>query len=192
MNINKLLENIRKYDKISNFSEIARRVFANNSFDGILTVIGVLMGSYFSGVTDARVVLLTGFGACIAMGVSGTWATYFTEKAERRKKLLEIERSTLTSLKHTQIQKAENFAAIIVALINGISPFLSGLLIIVPFIFIPVEFAYYISIMLSFLVLGLLGVFLGKVSEENIIKSSLKMTFAGVVCILLTAVLQAI
>jgi len=92
------------------WGDIGRRVFAKNSFDGILTIIGIIIGNYIAGVQNAAIVITTGLAACVAMGVSGVWATYFIERAERRKERLELERQTLRELNNTKIEKAANYA----------------------------------------------------------------------------------
>jgi predicted membrane protein (TIGR00267 family) len=85
----------REYDKLANISEIARRYFAMNAFDGVLTIIGVLMGNFVAGVSDARIVLSTGLATCVAMGISGLWGAYLTESAERKRDLDELSRVPL-------------------------------------------------------------------------------------------------
>ena len=65
-------------------SEIARRYFAMNAFDGVLTIIGVLMGNLVAGVSSAQIVLSTGLTTSGAMGISGLWGAYLTESAERK------------------------------------------------------------------------------------------------------------
>lgn len=195
MPLKRFLRKAREYDAIAGISEIGRRAFAQNSFDGVLTAIGILMGTYFGHVQSPRTVLTTVFGASIAMGVSGMWGTYFAEKAERTKKTKELELQLMTRLKNTKIGKAERFAIVVISLIDGLSPFLASLLVLLPFFFIgshPILTAYIWSLVLAFLELALLGVFLGKISKENLIKSSLKMLFAGVVCIILTLLLEHI
>lgn len=42
-------EEFREYIRISGAGEIARRAFANNSFDGVLTRVGVVMGNFVEG-----------------------------------------------------------------------------------------------------------------------------------------------
>ena len=106
-NIRKRLKELKEYERIADILEIGRRVFAQNSFDGVLTIMGIIIGSYFAQVTDPKIVVGAGIGACIAMGVSGVWATYYTEQAERRKKMLELEKHTLRRLHNTKIEKAE-------------------------------------------------------------------------------------
>ena len=76
---------LREYDKLANIGEIARRYFAMNAFDGVLTIIGVLMGNFMAGVQEPRIVVSTGLATCVAMGVSGLWGAYLTEAAERKR-----------------------------------------------------------------------------------------------------------
>jgi predicted membrane protein (TIGR00267 family) len=77
-------------------------------------------------------------------------------------------------------EKAENFASIIAAIVNGFSPFLGGVIAILPFLFV-LEATYIIFVYSFGLILFciiLLGVFLGVVSRESIIKNILQMVIA--------------
>ncbi len=58
--LRRLIERISEYSDIAEIGEIARRYFAMNAFDGVLTIIGVLMGHYAAGVDDAMIVVTTG------------------------------------------------------------------------------------------------------------------------------------
>jgi hypothetical protein len=69
------LEKWREYTEISDVAEIARRYFAMNAFDGVLTIIGVLMGNFLAGVQESKVILVTGLSTSVAMGVSGLWGS---------------------------------------------------------------------------------------------------------------------
>jgi predicted membrane protein (TIGR00267 family) len=187
--VKNFLKKIKEYDEIADIGEIGRRVFANNGFDGILTILGIIMGSYFGKVSDSKFIITAGLGACIAMGVSGGWGSYITEKAERKKEIRDLEKHTLKKMKNTKIEKAHHAATIIITLIDGLSPFLASFIVLIPFFFISsgaIFYAYVSSIILAFLLLVLLGAFLGKVSQENMVKYSLKMVLAGIVCIVLT------
>lgn len=75
----------REYDNLVHASGIGRRYFTMNAFDGVLTIIGVLMGNLMARVDEPRIVVSTGMATCIAMGVSGLWGAYLTESAERRR-----------------------------------------------------------------------------------------------------------
>jgi len=181
---------LREYDKLANISEIARRYFAMNAFDGVLTIIGVLMGNYVAGVNDARIVLSTGLATCVAMGISGLWGAYLTESAERKRDLDELSRFTLTDLTDTRIGRASRAAIVIVAIVDGFSPFMAALVVLLPF-FVAVNYedltrAYYTSLGLSLLTLFSLGLFLGRISHGRMIVYGLKTVLAGVVSIIIS------
>ncbi len=72
------------YLRITEADDILRRYFVINSFDGLLVMLGIIMGTYIGGVRDARVLLSAGIGAGVAMGVSGFFGVYMSEKAERK------------------------------------------------------------------------------------------------------------
>ena len=189
------LHELREYNDIANIGEIARRYFAMNAFDGVLTIIGVLMGNYVAHVRDAKVVIVTGFSTCMAMGISGLWGAYLTESAERKRDLDDLENHTLTDLSNTKIGRASRVAVIVVALVDGLAPFLAALVVLLPFFFsgllADVVFSYYASLGMALVVLFALGAFLGKVSKQNLIISGLKMIGAGLVSILLSYFLGA-
>ena len=189
------LHELREYDDIASISEIARRYFAMNAFDGVLTIIGVLMGSYTARVRDPTVVIVTGFSTSIAMGISGLWGAYLTESAERRRDLDDLERRTLTDLSDTKIGRASRVAVVVVALVDGLAPFLAALVVLLPFFFsgllADVVFSYYASLGMALVVLFAVGAFLGTVSKENLIISGMKMIGAGLVSILLSYFLGA-
>ncbi len=189
------LHELKEYNDIASISEIARRYFAMNAFDGVLTIIGVLMGNYAAHVQDAKVVIVTGFSTSIAMGVSGLWGAYMTESAERKRDLRDLENHTLTDLSDTKIGRASRVAVVVVALVDGLAPFLAALVVLLPFFFSglldDIALSYYASLGMALVVLFAVGAFLGKVSKENLIISGVKMIGAGLVSILLSYFLSA-
>jgi predicted membrane protein (TIGR00267 family) len=178
---------LREYDKLANISEIARRYFAMNAFDGVLTIIGVLMGNLVAGVNDASIVLSTGLATSVAMGVSGLWGAYLTESAERKRDLDELSRVTLTDLTNSRIGRASRAAIFIVAIVDGLSPFMAALIVLSPFIvarnFEHLTGAYYTSLGIALLTLFSLGLFLGKISQGKMILYGFKTVLAGLVSI---------
>jgi predicted membrane protein (TIGR00267 family) len=188
------LEKWREYNRISEAGQIARRAFANNSFDGVLTMIGVVMGSFVVGVQDATVVLVTGLSTALAIGISGGWGAYLTESAERRHQIGELEQLTLTELGDTKIGKASRMAVGLVAAVDGLSPFFAALLVVIPFFFaslLPsIAYAFYASIVMALLALFALGVYLGRISKQNLVVSGIKTAVAGVVCMALSYLLE--
>ena len=178
---------LREYDKLANISEIARRYFAMNAFDGVLTIIGVLMGNYVARVSNAGIVLSTGLATCVAMGVSGLWGAYLTESAERKRDLDELSKVTLTDMTNTRIGRASRAAIIIVAIVDGLSPLLAALIVLSPFFVAgnadDLSWAYYTALGLALVTLFGLGLFLGHISKGKMIMYGLKTVLAGVVSI---------
>ena len=188
-----MLQRIWEYDRLANISEIARRYFAMNAFDGVLTIIGVLMGNLTAGVDTSKIVLSTGLATSIAMGVSGLWGAYLTEAAERKRDLVELSNQTLTDLNNTRIGRASRVAAVAVAVIDGLSPFLAALIVLIPFfvtgLFPTITWVYYTSLGMALLILFSLGLFLGHISRGNLIIYGAKTVFAGAVSILISLLL---
>jgi predicted membrane protein (TIGR00267 family) len=82
--------------------------------------------------------------------------------------------------KKTLQEKAESFAIMMVSFINGLSPFLGGLVAIIPFFYAPLAniSTFMISFMIILSCIILLGIFLGVVSKESILKNVIQMVFA--------------
>jgi len=184
----------REYGKISEVGQIARRAFVNNAFDGILTMIGVVVGNMVVGVQDARTILVTGLSTAFSIGISGSWGAYLAESAERAHALQELEQFTLTDLQDTQIGKASRMAVVTVSIVDGLSPFLAALLVVAPFFFASwfpsVHYVYYTSMALALLSLFGLGIFLGNISGHNLLVSGLKTAMAGLVCMAISLLLE--
>ena len=166
-----LSRKVRVYLRITKASGIARRYFVMNGFDGAMTIFGIVLGSWMAGVAKAEVILLAGFGACLAMGVSGFFGAFMAEKAERERHLKDMEEATRNRVGPIHYEAAR-FVVIYVALIDGLSPALTATIALAPFILaamkiISISSAYFISVPLSLAVLFLLGIYLGKVAKEN-------------------------
>lgn len=231
-----MFERAKTYAKITNLWGIARRYFVNNFYDGMLTVLGILLGflvlilkeDYTS--IDSHLVILTGVGSSISMLISGLTGSYLSEKAEQKKMkeeldramviikseveeelensadIKEIEKAMLIKINHnvnlkpkrrigkkkkkikTLQEKAEIYASIIVSLINGGSPFLGGLVPLIPFFLVSTAnlSIFLISFLIILICIILLGIFLGVISKESILKNVIQMTFAFFITILIS------
>lgn len=188
------LQQLREYEDIAEVGEIARRYLAMNAFDGVLTMIGVLIGNYSAGVESARVVITTGLATSMAIGLSGFWGAYFTESAERKRDLEDLESYTLTDLNETKIGRASRVAAIVVSLVDGLAPFLAALVVLLPFFLTSlwgnIYHSYYLSLAMALGALFALGAFLGAISRENMALTGVKMIGAGVLAMVLGYLLR--
>lgn len=230
-----MLENIRTYAKMTNLWAIARRYFVNNFYDGMLTVLGILLGFFVLILKggqisiDSHLVVLTGVGSSISMFISGITGSYLSEKAEQKKikeelkkamvindseentvevdldvkeiekaMLIKINRNVNLKVKNilkkkkkktkTLQEKAENFASVIVSFINGSSPFLGGLVPLIPFFCVSPAgvLTFIISFFIILICIVLLGIFLGVVSKESIFKNIVQMAFAFFITVLIS------
>ena len=166
-----LSRKVRVYLHITKASGIARRYFVMNGFDGAMTIFGIVLGSWIAKVTKPEIILLAGFGACLAMGVSGFFGAFMAEKAERKRHLKDMEEATKNRVDPIHYEAAR-FVVIYVALIDGLSPALTATISLTPFILasmkiISISNAYFASLALSMVTLFLLGIYLGKIAKEN-------------------------
>jgi predicted membrane protein (TIGR00267 family) len=178
---------VREYERITGFWQIARRALANNSFDGVLTMVGVLTGNYLGGIRDAATVIRIGIAASVSIGVSGLWGAYLAESAERGRELAQLERVSLIDLSDTKFSRAARVAVVVVALVDGISPLVSSLIVLLPFFIAPlignILLSYAFSLLVGLISLFGLGMFLGHISERSLVGYGLRTVIAGIVAV---------
>ena len=174
----------------SDFKAIARRLFVMNGFDGALTILGIVVGSFMAGITNHGYVIGSGLGACLAMGISGTTGAYLTESAERERELKQLEKAMLMDLRNSSHGKATRIFPILTAIVDGLSPALVGIITLIPFLIrFDIDFAYGLGIAFNMGTLFMLGMYLGKVSKKNILVSGGKMILIGLATALLLGVI---
>lgn len=182
------MDRVRVHLKLTQGEEIARRYLAMNAFDGVLPVLGIIMGglasfSFQNPLIIFQTSLLAIFATTFSMLISGITSSYLTEGAERRRDMKELERSMLADLGGSGLAEATRTTVWVVSLINGLSPFLAGLATALPlmlvFLGLGIELAFMASIIVAMFILFLLGSFLGKVSQTNVIIYGLKTLGAG-------------
>ncbi|MBD3351562.1 MAG: hypothetical protein GF364_08750 [Candidatus Lokiarchaeota archaeon] len=200
--INRLRERLSLYDEMTNYMEIARRYFVMNFFDGVLTVLGVLIGYFVVMLQGLPVVfldvLIPSLSVSVAIGISGITGGYLTERAERKAEIINIEKnmsinrdkSKSKKSEKTLLEKAESFATNLASAINGFAPFLGGIVILLPFLFESLSLVtmFIISFVISVLTLYLLGLYLAKIAKDNIWKYSLPLIVAGLLTVVFTII----
>ncbi len=190
-------ERLHKVNLSGNVYEILRRYFAMNAFDGAITTLGVVMGAFVAQINDPRIVLITAISTSFALFVSGAWSAYITELAERKLSLQKLEKKMLKSLENSRLGRATRTIAIEAALVNGLSSFLMGIIIITPFLFaqffgLAIEQAFAFSIITALSLLALIGAYLGFTSRQSVFWLGLKMAMAGILAIFFAFFLNAV
>src|SRR3989338_327296 len=132
----RVVHRIREFNRIAEIEDLARRYFTLNSFDGILTTLGIILANFFAGVTSSAAIVTSSVGAATAVAISGFYGAYITEKAERAGKLKRLEKNIGFSLHKTQIAAAHRFAIFVLAIIEGVSQFIIAVAIISPFMIV--------------------------------------------------------
>jgi predicted membrane protein (TIGR00267 family) len=188
------LDEIVTYIEVTGATKILRRYFAMNAFDGAMTSLGVVMGAYLSHIHEPRSIMGVILTSGIAMMISGFSGTYMTESAERNRSLNELEDAMLVNLDDTLYGRASRFVSLFAALVDGLAPFIAAIPSLVPFLVVPgllaIETGYMASVAASLVTLFTLGVYLGKISGENILVNGVKMVLAGIAVALIALVLN--
>ncbi|MCG3224641.1 MAG: hypothetical protein H7647_09265 [Candidatus Heimdallarchaeota archaeon] len=191
-----MIDNLRQYMSMVEGENILRRYFVMNGFDGALTAFGIILGSWIAGATDPIILIIAGVSASFAMGISGFWIAYLTERAERTKDQKKLEDAMVTDLKNTKIAKANFWVSLIIAFVDGMSPLIFSLIAIIPFLFVlgggSMLIAYIVSTGLVLVEVTVLGLFLGAVSGKNKILYALKILPAAAVLAGLTFLLEVL
>lgn len=190
-----LREKISRIFRYSEAEEYPRRYAVMNAFDGVMTVLGIVLGSQLLGGGHAPHIVGAGVGASLAMGVSGASGTYMAEMAEQERKIKEIEEAMLTNLEDSILGRAHRQAALISAMVDSLAALLAGLAVVSPYAaavagILTEAAAFYVSLLISFGMLFVLGVFLGRVSGRNLILSGFKALAFGVATLLLLLLLN--
>lgn len=155
--------------QLSHSHRIARRYFVTNGFDGVLAMLGLLMGFRVSGSSSLEIMISACIGAAVALFMSGLTSAYISEVAEKERELRDLEKSMLTSLNDSAHADAARLMPFLVALVNGMSPLILALVVLTPLLLAqqqrwleisPLDAAIAIAMFLAFM----LGVFLGRLS----------------------------
>ena len=182
----KLLEQTGLLMRITHSSGIARRYFVVNGFDGALTMLGLILGFIFSSPTELSVIISACMGAAIALGMSGVSSAYVSEAAERQRELSKLEEAMVTNLQESIHAEAVHWVPMLIALINGLAPFVISLIILTPLwvanegINLPTP-PLHASVVIALSLVFLLGVYLGRISGISLLRSGIQTMFIALI-----------
>ncbi|MEM5811487.1 MAG: hypothetical protein QXG91_01970 [Candidatus Aenigmatarchaeota archaeon] len=177
-----LQKKIRRILEIYGLHSIARRYFIINSFDGIILVLSIFLiffiSGYFSRILIIKTVLAASFGASL----SGFIGAYFSEISERKHYRKKYEKLLLRSLKGSIIQKYEKYAAILMGLIEGLSPMIFAIFALLPIFLIPdIILSILFGMLICIFEIIFIGYFLSNIAGERKIETILKLLFISIV-----------
>ncbi|MBI5458268.1 TIGR00267 family protein [Methanobacterium sp.] len=178
--------NIREF--ISEYFKMSRYV-ALGTMDGILAVMGVtLTASGVAAVSGMELsnfaVGLTGLSGGIALAMSNAFGSFIGERAEEVRSIRELEQKMMLEegkLDDTHIHQQAKKRIYMSMFTHGFSSFTGSFVPVLPFILISQRLSAIIcTLVLCFLALIILGVYLGKVSRESLVKTSLEIVLIGI------------
>jgi predicted membrane protein (TIGR00267 family) len=178
----KITEFIHEYLRMS-------RYVALGTLDGILAVMGVTLAA--SGVASAGgldipnyVIGLTGLSGGIALALSNAFGSFIGERAEESRSLRELEQKMVIeegTLDDTLIHRQAKKRIYMSMFTHGFSSFTGSFVPVLPFILLTGRMtATLTTITLCFFALVILGIYLGKVSRESLLKTSIEIVLIGV------------
>ncbi|XRO76008.1 TIGR00267 family protein [Methanocaldococcus sp. 28A] len=171
--------------------ESGTRYIVRGLIDGSLSALGVVIGA--SGSADASVIIAAGLGGGIANGLSNILGAFTAEKASLERERIQKEKSLLKQngyLKKSIIYKKAIRETMICGLIDGISTSIGSALPVIPFFLFDIKTALYAAITITMAILFILGVFIGKISKENVVISGIKMVVGALIVAVLCFMIE--
>ena len=178
-----MLDQLRFLVSITRSRSIMRRYFVVNGFDGALAMLGLTMGFRISDA-ELPVAITACVSTAIALAVSGVSSAFISESAEREKELRELEQSMMADMADTAHGVAARLIPLLIAIVNGLAPLLISLLIISPLwlqqsgLALPWP-ALDVALGTAFVLIFLLGTFLGQVSGRFWLWSGMRAVLIG-------------
>ena len=180
------LENLRETFKHESVGPIIRRFFINTLFDSTFMLLGIIVGSAFSGAAASlKVIILTMLTTSLALGISTGVSVYEAESLEQERKIADLEKALFTDLTDTSLHKASKYTIAIATLINFATPLFSCAITIMPFVLVtvgilPLVIAEWISVALALSTLFGAGVYMGRIGKTNPYTKGFRMVAFGV------------
>ena len=182
MNIETIKKFIEDYLKMS-------RYIALGTLDGILAVMAVTLAA--SGVATASghpisnfAIGLTGLSGGIALALSNVFGSFIGERAEESRTLRELEDKMMLqegALDETIIHQQAKRRIYLSMFANGFSSFTGAFVPVVPFLVISDRLMATVTTLgLCFTALIILGIYLGRVSRESLLKTAIEVLAIGI------------
>lgn len=155
--------------------------------DGILAVLGIVIGAFVMNATT-KLIIGAGLGGALALAMTNTLGSYFAETTVEYGKLVEIEESMIRDLRGTILEKEISMRVLRSSIIHGSFSFIGSMVPLLPIVLLK-DYEIYISIVLSMASLAILGYISGKVSKMNLIISCIRMVGLGILVAFITSLI---
>jgi len=141
--------------------------------DGLICVLGIIIGSA-AATSDAKLVVLAGVIGGVSNSFANSVGVYISQATERG-----VQKAKVKNGEDVHVHSVnEN-------ILNSLASFISAmslsLIMIVPFLLLPVQNAMITSLLMGIIVLFLFGAYIGKISDENPIVHGLQYGMLGII-----------
>jgi len=176
---------------------VLRRFFINTLFDSTFMQMGIIIGSIFAANPDLRLVIGTLISSSVALGISSGVSVYESEKLERERRVAELEKALFRNLDHTMITENYKTYAIVLSIVNFLTPFMCCGIVIIPLVLAmfrltSIVTASWASILLALGILFVAGTYLGRLGRQNPFIKGLRMTAFGVIAFVAGFLIQTL
>jgi len=163
--------------------------FIRGVIDGSLSTLGVVIGAS-SG--SGSLIIAAGMGGAIANGVSNMLGAFSSEEYKSYIEISEIEKAIVTvDLDDTILVKNAKKRTTQAGLLDGVATVMGGCVPVIPYIFTNNLLTLILSISLVMMILFILGMVIGKLSERQILISGLKLVIFGAITAILVYAIQS-
>lgn len=171
------------------------RYVALGSLDGILTVLSIsltaaLMGISTGGNVNPWTVGLTGLSGGIAIALSNGFGSYVGEHAEEGKIIRDLESQMILKerkLDDTVIHEQAKYRVFMSMLTHGSASFFGSFIPSIPFFLLgDIYSAITATLIVCFVMLTVLGCYLGKIAKESMSKTAIEIIGVGVLIVIIS------
>lgn len=151
--------------------------FIRGFIDGALSTLGVVVGASSA---SPPVVIAAGLGGSVANSISNILGAFSASRARHDAQLREFERAMVwKDLKGSLLERRIPKEAFKSGMIDGIATLLGGVVPVTPYFLAAYVPPLLTSIGMVLFLIFLTGLYIGKLSRENILFSGLKMILFG-------------
>lgn len=177
----------------SGFIQIAQKYLINTIFDSVNTIMGILIGLFFSGINDASLISISCLSAAVAMGISSGTGNYEAEFLEQKREVNEIEADMLETFPESTWKPRAMKLSFAVGLLCFLTPVLIASIVALISIIMGVSLvSFIISVIILISILFLMGVYVGSINKMKPLKSGLRMLIIGLFTFVLIFLLSQI
>ncbi|MCS7145934.1 MAG: hypothetical protein RMJ28_02710 [Nitrososphaerota archaeon] len=191
-----LRRRLRTIFAVTETSDVARRYFSLQVFDGAMVGIGIIFGLHLSGPHTLGVVLQATLSIALAVFISGWTGALISERAEQAARIRRLELATLRELRNTLLGRVGSIAVLLVALVNGLTPVAAVLAVSFPYLatlHLGLERSLGLigTVTVSTLLLLTAGAVVGRSTGIGVLRTSSQMIGAGLAAAVLVILLES-